>query len=281
MSVAVSCSLADGVVLGVDSAVTLTDPRGQVIKVFENADKLFQLGRRPIGIATFGLAGMEARGIGSYLREFEVKYAAQLATVGPIREIVELLRSFYLEIYDRTVMPELAKQYGVPVDQVPIEKIHSAGAILGLVVGGFSEGEYLSELWEITIPDHRAAYSSAVRKSQGEYGANWFAMFGPIRRYIKGFDPDMVVELFDYFEKLQGRKFSPQERDGLVGIAKKYEYPIMFDAMPIEEGVRYVRFLVELVVSHHRFSVGAPVVGGRIKIGRVTYKGEQFQILDH
>ena len=39
MTVAVSCSLADGVILGVDSAVTISDPRG-ILKVYENAEKV-------------------------------------------------------------------------------------------------------------------------------------------------------------------------------------------------------------------------------------------------
>ena len=45
MSVAVSCNLSEGVVLGVDSAVALPDPKGAGIgKTYENADKLFRLG---------------------------------------------------------------------------------------------------------------------------------------------------------------------------------------------------------------------------------------------
>ena len=49
--------------------------------------------------------------------------------------------------------------------------------------------------------------------------------------------------------------------------------------MPIVEGIAYVKFLVEMVINHHRFSIGAPVVGGKIQIGLVTYKGEKFRIL--
>src|SRR5206468_6888121 len=42
MSVAIACNLSDGVVLAVDSAVTVPDPAGGgVAKVYENAQKLF------------------------------------------------------------------------------------------------------------------------------------------------------------------------------------------------------------------------------------------------
>jgi hypothetical protein len=48
----------------------------------------------------------------------------------------------------------------------------------------------------------------------------------------------------------------------------------------MDEGVAYVKFLVEMVVNHHRFAVGAPIVGGKARIGLVTYKGEKFQFID-
>jgi hypothetical protein len=48
VSVAIACNLSDGVVLAVDSAVTVPDPTGAgVAKVYENAQKLFQLGESP------------------------------------------------------------------------------------------------------------------------------------------------------------------------------------------------------------------------------------------
>lgn len=54
MTFAISLNLPDGIILGVDSAVTLSGPTG-IIKVFENAQKLFQLGEKPVGIAVYGL----------------------------------------------------------------------------------------------------------------------------------------------------------------------------------------------------------------------------------
>jgi len=65
MTVAVACNLAEGVVLGVDSAVTIHDSQGLVVKVYENAVKLFQLGEKPIGIAAFGIGALGNRIIGS------------------------------------------------------------------------------------------------------------------------------------------------------------------------------------------------------------------------
>ena len=69
MSVAVSCNLSDGVVLAADSAVALRTA-GEIVKIYEPAEKLFPLGDRPIGMAVYGLAALGNRSIGSYLREF-------------------------------------------------------------------------------------------------------------------------------------------------------------------------------------------------------------------
>jgi len=54
----------------------------------------------------------------------------------------------------------------------------------------------------------------------------------------------------------------------------------VFDAMPINRGIEYVRFLVQLVISHHQFAVGAPIVGGSPRMGVVTYKGGGFRIFE-
>jgi len=53
MTVAISCNLSEGVVLGVDSAVTVA--AGNHYKIWEHAQKLFQMGERPIGAAIYGL----------------------------------------------------------------------------------------------------------------------------------------------------------------------------------------------------------------------------------
>jgi hypothetical protein len=57
--------------------------------------------------------------------------------------------------------------------------------------------------------------------------------------------------------------------------------------MPIEQGIEYVRFLVDLAIKHFHFSSGfahepftEKVVGGRSRLGVVTYRGEKFRILD-
>src|SRR5207249_2423119 len=115
---------------------------------------------------------------------------------------------------------------------------------------------------------------------QGSFGTNWFAMFEPIRRYLKGIDGQLLQELLGWFAKVRGGPLTQQEQAEVTQIVAKREYPVPFAAMPIQEGIAHTRFLIELVINHHRFAAGAPVVGGRANIGLVTYRGEDFRILE-
>lgn len=63
MSVAVLANLSDGLIIGVDSAVTYSDADG-IQTVFEDGEKLFHLAGK-LGVATFGVGGLEGRSIGS------------------------------------------------------------------------------------------------------------------------------------------------------------------------------------------------------------------------
>lgn len=276
MTVAVSCNLSEGVILGVDSAVTVPSPQGGVAKVFENAEKLFQLGNRPIGIAVYGIAGFENRGIGSFIREFEIKDPEGVVSgKNSLSLVVEELRAFFSDVYSRAVVPIIEESAKKKFDEIPMEQI----PMFGLVVGGFSEGSYLSEVWNIVIPLHKDKESSVKSRDQGSFGTNWFATFEPIRRYIKGYDPVLVDELIAYTQQLKGQDYTTDEISKMAEILNKHEYVIPFDAMPLEEGIAHTRFLVELAISHHRYAVGAPIVGGKVNLGKVTYKGDRFEIL--
>jgi hypothetical protein len=273
VTVAVSCNLSEGVILGVDSATTLL-AGGNVGKVYENADKLFQLNNSPIGIAVYGLGGLGSRSIGSYLREFEV--TKSLSCQKAIPDLVEDLRHFYLDHYMAEIAPALEKQHGKPFDQLTPDQVPA----LGLIVGGFSPGAYLSEVWNVEIPANRDPGSATRSKGQGEFGTNWFALADPIRRYVKGYDLALMEEVTNYFKTILGRDLAATEIQGIIDIMAKHEYGIPYGAMPMEEGVAHTRFLVQLVIGHHRYAMGAPVVGGKVRIGRVSYRGEPFQIIE-
>lgn len=275
MTVAVSCNLSDGVILGVDSAVTVPAPGG--VKIYENAEKLFRIGNRPIGVAVYGLGALRARSIGSYLREFVVRDDGDVVS-GPntLADVVEALREFFMGYYNRLVVPAVEQAQGQRAEDIPNE----IWPVIGFVIGGFSSHVYLSEVWHLLIPHHDQPHSAEQPRTQGSFGSHWWSMYEPIRRYALGYDARLMDELVSHFETLRGSPLSASEHVQVDQILAKYAYPAAFDAMPMQEGIEYTRWLVELVVNHHRFSVDQPGVGGEVKLGTVTYTGEQFEILD-
>jgi hypothetical protein len=110
MSVAVLCNLSDGAVIGVDSALTVLGANG-VERVFEDGAKLFQLNKK-MGVATYGLAGIAGRSIGSFLYEFESTH--QDMEHQPMAEIAESLRAFFYEAYTKYI----ESVHGMPFDEI-------------------------------------------------------------------------------------------------------------------------------------------------------------------
>jgi hypothetical protein len=281
VTVAVSVNLSDGVVLAADSAATVPGQGGSVLKVYENAEKLFALGNRPIGVAIYGTGALGTRSVSSYLNEFEqTDPGGTLASQTTLSDIVEALRDFLLNAYQQDLVPLLEQAHGTTFDQLPQDAI----PILGVVVGGFSHAAFLSEVWHIVIPTNATPGSATQERAPGQFGSNWYAMLDPIRRYIKGFDPALLDEVANYLltsrgaQPLNQQPLSQQEIDDLQVILQGHEYVIPVQAMPVAEGIAHAQFLVGLVVSHHRYAVGAPVVGGAVRVGSVTHREGRFHI---
>lgn len=273
MSICVAFNLSDGVVIAVDSATTMVGSDGNITKVFPDVDKIFQLGHLKVGIATYGIAAMKGRTIGSFIREFafDPENADVLETL-TVAEIVERLRIFFFGHY-RSFLEEI---HGVPYTEIP----SNMKGNLGLVVGGFSPGAFLSEIWEVVIPRDEAANSSRHVCAPGVYTFAWFASSVPINRYIKGIDPALSFALRTKFEGILGRGLTDEEVGEFGAVIAEAEYPIQTNGMPIQGGIACAKFLVDFVLGHYRFSETHPIVGGKARIGTVTYNQNAFQILD-
>jgi len=151
---------------------------------------------------------------------------------------------------------------------------------IGLIVGGLSPGQFLSEVWHVDVPWNATENSAVKVFGPGEFGCAWFASSTPIQRYIKGLDFGLSVEWRAAFERMLGRPITAAEQAEFAEIANRYEYRIPTDSMPIQVGIECARFLVSMVIGHYRFTERDPIVGGKAKIGVVTYKQESFQLLD-
>lgn len=265
-------NLSDGVVMAVDSATTMFSGPGAISKVFLNADKLFQLGKLRVGIATYGVAALHGRTIGSFISEFTGDKAnADLPELN-LKEICERLRKFFFGYY---------RSFAEKIHSKPFEEIpDNLKGLLGLVVGGFSPGSFQSEVYEIQIPTHSTEGSALQRNAPGVYGMSWFASSIPINRYLQGLDPQMGVKIRSLFEAILARALSQEEVDKFLAVIKEHEYQINYEGLPIQSGIACAKFLVDLVIGHYTFVETHPIVGGKAKIGVVTYSHDAFAILN-
>lgn len=135
VSAVVTLTTSDGFIVGVDSAVTVSFGPGKT-NIYEDTEKIFQLGEKRIGIATFGLAGIGDRSIGSFVREFEsVNFEGAMDDGKQVAQISEALRAFFYQEYERVIIPAVEAYCSMPFQQIPIND----RPYLGLLVGGYSD----------------------------------------------------------------------------------------------------------------------------------------------
>lgn len=193
-----------------------------------------------------------------------------------IVDITEALRQFFQDSYRKTIGKSLEELKGKPFADIPLmEK-----PLLGLIVGGYSAAAFLSEVWEVLIPNNALPNEARQIYGPGKFGVSWHATSTPIQRYFKGIDFSMMTELQAYVVQILGRVLTQDEQAKINEIRDRYQYKYVYNSMPVQSGKDCVRFLVDLVINHFRFVEGTVIVGGKPKLGVVTYKGESFQLVD-
>lgn len=140
-----------------DSTTTLFEtfdtndgPQSRLAQSFHHARKLVQLEGYPVGIMTFGLSLIGTRNLESLMTEFErlhLRAYAQAEAAGyTIEQLATELHGFLRGKYDAANPPPAPAEPGQPA---PIDTRVS----MGVVVGGFSAGEFYPDEWLFVLPD--------------------------------------------------------------------------------------------------------------------------------
>jgi hypothetical protein len=130
----------------------------------------------------YGLAALGKRSIGSYLREFASENAVVRDPSSTLEQIAEAAREFLLAAYQREVVPDVERERRRPWVEIPV----TDRPRVGVVMGGFSPGARLSEVWRVIVPDHETPGSARLERARGDFGADTYAMAASIdspRRY--------------------------------------------------------------------------------------------------
>lgn len=249
MSVVATVKVYDGIVMGAESMTQITGVVGgqqQLVKSYENAQKLFRVADFPIGILTYGIGNIGRRSIESFVHEFS---HSEKTLVEQSVSVEETAKRFFAFI-----------------------KGHHSGAFgtiatsdqpaLGFIVAGYSQGdqEYLASEWEFILPYHQAPI--AVRP-QTEIGAAWRGVSNPFARLMFGVDPLLESQLTQAGMPAQEIQRFKQV---IAGLATS----VIFDGMPLRDAIGYCRFIIQTTIGWCTYAVGSPACGGPIRLATIT-----------
>ena len=270
MTIAVACCLADGVVMGADSAITIhgtiESPNGLqsgVLKVYGDAEKLFPLFDLSVSMVTYGLAQLGKRTIQSFIREFENHYKED--TTLPEWDLEQLsikLWEFFRRKYTDIFSESVFQQTGKNLDEVSVDQLPQ----LGFMLGGFSPEQDLPEIWEIIICESSVERGVVRLREPGNFGSNWRGQIEGVRRFHKGFSFPELDRIIEIILKHFNGEMNDEIHQQIIEVVQSAEYIIPFDGMPLQEGVDYVKFCLDIMINQTKFVIGAPTCGGNVRI---------------
>jgi hypothetical protein len=266
MTIVVTVRVTDGIVLAADSATSFSDQNGTVVKVYNNANKIFNLVKVwPIGAMTYGAGSIGTESISTLSKNLRERLTpVQFAMPGFDQDPLALERSTYtIEGTARTAMEFFEERYKAAYPQ-PVP-----GFFLGYRVCGYSADGVLPEAWEIKILENST--EGPIRLYEDDhFGPRWNGEREALDRLILG----MGSRTADALTALGADPATAQQTvDGLVNHLYANLY---LPAMPIQDAIDLAEFLVETAVKFAHFSLRAATVGGPIEVATIT-KHEGFK----
>jgi hypothetical protein len=167
MSIVATVKVYDGIVLGAESMTQLTaniEGQQQLIKSYENAQKIFEIGDLPVGVLTYGIGNIGRRSIESFVHEFsrseKARPDAKLVNLSEMaRRFFDFIRGHYQNAFG-----------ALPVEQQPA---------MGFIIAGYSEGQHLASEFEFVLPQHN---EPVPVRPQDDIGASWRGIGNPFSR---------------------------------------------------------------------------------------------------
>jgi hypothetical protein len=163
MTIVVTVKVTDGIVLAADSAASFFGVGQSAVKIYNNANKIFNLVKgHPIGSMVYGAGGIGSSSVETLSKDLRTlfrtsnggdHYYIDVATY-TVNEITDLARTFF-EIHYRKEYPEGLENF-----------------YMGYRICGYSAGASLPEIWEFSIVGDAVRASYQVQ-TQDEFGLQW------------------------------------------------------------------------------------------------------------
>lgn len=273
MSIAILIGVHDGLVLAADSASALVlsalpstgvGSAGQVVNVYENANKTFNLIKgKPIGCVTFGTGSIGSASIATLIKDLRQNLTDPKTAI----EMGFDANNYTME----QLAAVLAKFLGDECSK--IDPVAKQGTTLGFLVGGYSSTGSLGESWSVEIAQGVAKPPVRLRQNN-ETGVSWGGQGEVVQRIMLGFSPGIFQVLGEVAQSEQSTPEFIQKLNQLL--IARLQAPLIWAPMPIQDAIDLARFLVHASIMYSRFLPGYQVVGGPIEIAAIT-KHEGFK----
>ncbi|MGF1473393.1 MAG: hypothetical protein ACFB50_16860 [Rubrobacteraceae bacterium] len=250
MSLGIAFKGPEGIVLAVDSRVTLTvhhsDTNASHPAYYDNATKLLKVeGHDYVGAVTYGvgaLGGAQPRTAHSYIPEFEREIGSERLSV---EDFAARLGDFFLRQWRSTMSPNTA-----PKDSMVF------------LVGGFDRDAAYGRVFQVAVPTEPAPKEFNAAEN---FGITWGGQGDIASRIIHGYDPslDGLVKKHVHLNAASTRSF----RDQVLG-ALAVSIPYQF--LPLQDCVDMAIFLIKATATIQKWTLGVRGVGGAIDVATIT-----------
>jgi hypothetical protein len=251
MTLAVAVKGPEGLVLAVDSRLTLRMPPpggGEpVVSYFDNATKMTRIEGQPhVGVVTYGLGAIgtgQPRSVLGFVSEFETGLTAEGGDRLKVVDIARKLGEFYAEQWQKAA---------TPADSQPIS----------FLVAGFDQGEAYGRIYGVAVPSalEPEAYCADY------FGARWNGQYELVNRLMTGFDP-LASTIVKNRLKLQDKHIAGLEKEW----AQKLDLPIPYQFFALQDCVDFATFLVTMTSAVQAWTVvGNHGVGGAVDVATIT-----------
>lgn len=253
MTIVVALKVGDGLVLGADSASTLFSSNTYHNSYF-NTEKLMHVNGLPVGALTFGLGALNNRSVSSLANDLRLRLKGQDPAwrLDPqdftVEEVVDRFRRFY---HDELYV-EAFKNVPPPAD--PLQD----GSVMGFFVGGFSSTSQSAEVWRLLLTRGGCEIVKLI-DAEAPWDCAWEGAREPIQRILFGYSHQIERRLMD----------AGVDQDAAQQLLASME-PLINGAMPIQDAVDFVHYLIEVTCGYVRFAPGPMAVAKPIDLAAIT-----------
>lgn len=259
MTIAIALKVGDCLVLGADSASTLSGQDGSVLNVYFNAEKIINLRKGlPIGLVTYGLGNLARRSVTSLAKDLRRKLTGDDGAIAidpstySMQQVAERVKEFF---YD-----------GLYRKEWPRKNVDDSGraveiwAPMGFLVAGYSAGQSEGEVRSVEVDQAGECHTRRIF-GVGEYGSEVKGQPEAIYRLVNGWSPRIL-------EGLERSGIPRQE--ALAFLQSQGAVPLVEPAMPLQDAIDLVKYLSDVTAGFMRFIPGAPTVHPPIDLAVIS-----------